>query len=157
VKFIFVESQPTFQRYMSPPTSVWKNEPSKKPALLCLPPAFMMVSCLAYCLTPKMGAVCSSEMSFTFSGLHSIISQKLELFITTAFYPFTHHISFSVIIRHNLLTSCWQSPLFLTIINQTAWKQMLQLFLQMTAFKKKKKKDYGLGLDCIKIRFGLLF
>jgi hypothetical protein len=60
------------------------NEPSKKPSKLCLPPAFMLVSCLAYSSTLKLDVTCSSEFQLTFNRLHGVISQKLELFITTA-------------------------------------------------------------------------
>jgi hypothetical protein len=46
---------------------------------------FTPVSFLAYSSTLKMEVTCSSETSVsTFSGLHGIISQKIELFITTA-------------------------------------------------------------------------
>jgi hypothetical protein len=40
--------------------------------------------CLAYSSTLKMEATCFSEIRFTFNGLHGVISQKIELFITTA-------------------------------------------------------------------------
>jgi hypothetical protein len=41
-------------------------------------------SCLAYSSTMKMEPICSSESSVDFNGLHGVISQKIELFITTA-------------------------------------------------------------------------
>jgi hypothetical protein len=34
--------------------------------LRCLPPSFMLVSCLAYSLTLKMEVICSSQMSADF-------------------------------------------------------------------------------------------
>jgi hypothetical protein len=46
-----------------------------------VPPALMHFSCLAYSSTLKMEATCSSKMSV--SGLHSVISKKMKLFITT--------------------------------------------------------------------------
>jgi hypothetical protein len=61
-----VESQPTFRRNISPPSSGSKNKQRKKPAELCLPPAFTLVSCSAYFLTLKMEATCSSETSVDF-------------------------------------------------------------------------------------------
>jgi hypothetical protein len=60
-----VQSQLTFRRNMS----------------LCLPPAFMMVSCSAYSSTLKTEVTCSTETSIYFH--HGGISQKTELFITT--------------------------------------------------------------------------
>jgi hypothetical protein len=39
---------------------------------------------LAYSLTLKMEATCSSKRRLTLKGLHSVISQKIELCITTA-------------------------------------------------------------------------
>jgi hypothetical protein len=40
----------------------------------------MLVSCVAHYLTLKMGTICSSERCLIFTGLHSILSQKMELF-----------------------------------------------------------------------------
>jgi hypothetical protein len=40
---------------------VSKNKLSMKPALLCLPPAFMLVSCLIYSSNLKMEAIYSSK------------------------------------------------------------------------------------------------
>jgi hypothetical protein len=46
---------------------------------------FILVSCLAYSLNPKMEVACSSETCILiFNGLHGIISQKIELHITIA-------------------------------------------------------------------------
>jgi hypothetical protein len=45
---------------------------------------FTLVSSLAYSLALKMKATFSSEMSMTFNRLHGVISQNIELFITTA-------------------------------------------------------------------------
>jgi hypothetical protein len=42
------------------------------------------VASRAYYSTLKMEAACSSGTSVTFNGLHGDISQKIELFITTA-------------------------------------------------------------------------
>jgi hypothetical protein len=55
-------------------TELWNITP-------CSP---LMDSCLAYSSTLKMEASCSSETSLTFNGLHGIISQEIELSITTA-------------------------------------------------------------------------
>jgi hypothetical protein len=41
----------------------------------------MQVSCLAYSSTFEMEVIRSSNMLITFTWLHSITSQKLELFI----------------------------------------------------------------------------
>jgi hypothetical protein len=62
-----VESQPTFRRNTS-----------------LLATCFTLVSCLDYSATLNMEATCSSETSVDFHGLHGVISQKMELFITTA-------------------------------------------------------------------------
>jgi hypothetical protein len=64
-----VESQPKFQRNMSPPSSE-----------LCLPPTFTLVSCLAYSSTLKMEAICSSETSNDFQRTtrRYILERKLE-------------------------------------------------------------------------------
>jgi hypothetical protein len=43
---------------------------------------FTLVSCLAYFSTLMMVATCSPKMSLDFSGLPSIVSQKIELFNT---------------------------------------------------------------------------
>jgi hypothetical protein len=43
-----------------------------------------LVSCLAYSLSLKMEETHSSEMLLTFNGVHGVISQKIEPFITTA-------------------------------------------------------------------------
>jgi hypothetical protein len=53
-------------------------------------PAFMLVSCLAYSSTLKMEATCFSETSVDFQGLHGVIFQKIELFITTAVRTSNH-------------------------------------------------------------------
>jgi hypothetical protein len=45
---------------------------------------FMLVSCLAYYSTLKIEATCSFEKSVAFNELCGVISQKIELFITTA-------------------------------------------------------------------------
>jgi hypothetical protein len=51
--------------------------------IVCLPPAFTLVSCSAYFSTLKMEALCSSETSVD-NGLYVDISQKMVLFIITA-------------------------------------------------------------------------
>jgi hypothetical protein len=48
-----------------------------------LPPAFMLVSCSAYS-TLKMEAICPLKRRTTFNRPHSVISQKIILFLTTA-------------------------------------------------------------------------
>jgi hypothetical protein len=51
-------------------------------ALSLLPVSrFLLASFIS---TLKIEATCSSETSVTFNELHSVISQKMELFITTA-------------------------------------------------------------------------
>jgi hypothetical protein len=42
--------------------------------------SFMLVSCLAYCLSLKMEVICSSEMWLTSTELYAVIFQKVELF-----------------------------------------------------------------------------
>jgi hypothetical protein len=74
-----IESQLTFRRNISPPSSGSKNKSSK----LCWPPAFIPVSCWAYSSTLKMKAIFSSEMSVDFQRNHVVISQKMVLCITT--------------------------------------------------------------------------
>jgi hypothetical protein len=63
-----------------------QGQPRKKPEWLCLPPTFMLVSCLDYSSTPKWGATCSSETSLDFQRLHSVISQKIDLFMLVYFH-----------------------------------------------------------------------
>jgi hypothetical protein len=61
------------------PSSGLKNKPNKKPAykqVLCMPPAFMLVSCLAYSSTLKVEVICSSEMSVDFSTDYTILYTK---------------------------------------------------------------------------------
>jgi hypothetical protein len=48
--------------------------------LLC----FMLISSLTYSLILKTEVICSSETSVDFNGLHFVISQKIELSISTA-------------------------------------------------------------------------
>jgi hypothetical protein len=47
---------------------------------------FMLVSYLTYSSTLKMEEACSSEHWLTISGLHDIISQKIEFFISMFLY-----------------------------------------------------------------------
>jgi hypothetical protein len=65
-----IENQPTFRRNMLPPSRGLKN--------LYLPPAFMLVFALRWRkhVPPRPW--------LTFNGLHNIISQKTELFITAS-------------------------------------------------------------------------
>jgi hypothetical protein len=62
---------------MLPLSSGSKNKPSKKQALVAT--CFMSVSCLAYCSAHVL-----LKHRLTFNGLHGVISEKLEPFITTA-------------------------------------------------------------------------
>jgi hypothetical protein len=78
----FVESQQTFRRKMSPPSSELKNKPRNQREIMwktCFHAGF-----LAYSSILKMEATCSPEMSVDFSGLHGVISQEIVFFITTA-------------------------------------------------------------------------
>jgi hypothetical protein len=45
---------------------------------------FMLVSCLAYSYTLKMGATSSFKISMIFNGLHGVIFKETELFVTSA-------------------------------------------------------------------------
>jgi hypothetical protein len=49
-----------------------------------LPVRFTLVSCSASSSTLKMAATCSPKRRLTFNGLHRIVAQKSEHFITTA-------------------------------------------------------------------------
>jgi hypothetical protein len=53
-------------------------------ALLCSPPAFTMVSCLAYCSALNMGAICSSETSVDF---HRTTRRYIPEDSTLRYYP----------------------------------------------------------------------
>jgi hypothetical protein len=64
--------------------------------LLCLPPAFTLVYCLAYCSTLKMEAICSSETSGDFQR-------------TTRRYIPEDSISISTAVRTSKPTSCSKS------------------------------------------------
>jgi hypothetical protein len=57
---------------MSLPSSGSKNKPSKKPAGS------------RYLAEPMVEATCFSTVLVDFNGLHIVISQKIELFVTTA-------------------------------------------------------------------------
>jgi hypothetical protein len=67
--------------------SVSKNKPCKVPARiqmtrrdrLCLAPVFTLSSCSIYFSTLKEEAICPSETSLTFSGLHSITCKNIVL------------------------------------------------------------------------------
>jgi hypothetical protein len=63
-----------FRKNMSPPSSWSNNKRGKKPAN----------SCLAHSSSLQMKATCSCEKSVDYQRLHDAISQKIELFITTA-------------------------------------------------------------------------
>jgi hypothetical protein len=80
-----IEIQPTFRRNMSPPSSGSKNKPSNKPARsrFASRACFMLVSCVAYSSTLSMEETYSPKGRLAFKGLHNVISQKIELFITT--------------------------------------------------------------------------
>jgi hypothetical protein len=49
---------------------------------LCLPPAFTLVSCLAYFSILKMEVTCSPKSQLASSGLQGVIWQAIEFFIT---------------------------------------------------------------------------
>lgn len=72
-----VESKSTSERNMSPPPS--GRRISQERFAVC----FTLVAFLAYSSTLEMDAILSSEMSVDFKGLHGIISQKKQFFITT--------------------------------------------------------------------------
>jgi hypothetical protein len=68
---------------MSHPSSGSKNKPSEKLPWkhLCLPPAFTSVSCLSFSSTVKWRRHVSQKRR---NVLHSVISRKIEVFMTTA-------------------------------------------------------------------------
>jgi hypothetical protein len=74
---MFIESQPMFQRNMSPPSSGLKSKPSKQQA------SFMLISFMAYYSTLKVRQYVPLKHQMSFSGLYGVIPQKIELFITT--------------------------------------------------------------------------
>jgi hypothetical protein len=63
---------------ISPSFSRSKNKPSKKPEILCLPPAFTLISYLAYSSTVKMEAIFSTETSVDVQRI-----TRRYIFITT--------------------------------------------------------------------------
>jgi hypothetical protein len=44
----------------------------------------VLISCLAYSSTLKIEVKCFSETSLTFNGIHGVISQTIEFFMSTA-------------------------------------------------------------------------
>jgi hypothetical protein len=72
---------------MLPQFSGSKNKPSKKQMWkLCLPPAFTLVSYSAYSWTWRWRWYVPPKRCLTFNRLHSIISQKTELYTQICWY-----------------------------------------------------------------------
>jgi hypothetical protein len=66
---------------------------------------FILISYLAYSSTVKMEATWSPKRRLTFDGLHSVISQKTELFITTAVPQILHVYSVTVYLTTLLIAT----------------------------------------------------
>jgi hypothetical protein len=71
-----------FQRNMSPPSSESKNKQETS----------MKQIASSHSLTPKVEAACSFKSQLTFNRIHSVISQKTEIFIATTEEPYKSYI-----------------------------------------------------------------
>jgi hypothetical protein len=69
-------------RNTPPPSSGSKSKPRRKPALLAV--YFVLDSCLSYFSTLKKDRCVSPELRGMFTGVHGVISLKVEAFIVTA-------------------------------------------------------------------------
>jgi hypothetical protein len=70
-------SQQELTRSLPFPSCSLYNPKTSASWLPCLPPAFMLVSCLAYSLTLKMEVICSSKMSVYFQWTTLCYSPEL--------------------------------------------------------------------------------
>jgi hypothetical protein len=93
-----VEIQPTFRRNISPSFLGSKY----KPSLLCLPPAFMLLSFSAYTSNLKKEVICSSETSIKFQRTtwrnipedSALIAVLFNFFFSFHLYPLFSDLSF---------------------------------------------------------------
>jgi hypothetical protein len=121
---------------MLPPFSGSRNKTWMSTALLATGSA--IVSCFAYYFTLKMEWYVPPKSRLTFSGLHDVISQKIELFIPMLWES---QILFSFLLCFNLIF------VFLFFVSWLS-SQFLSFFLPMSA-------DLACAASCICLRLRL--
>jgi hypothetical protein len=86
-RFQFVITENILKQQPYKNTIFWdinQCSPLKVNSELCLPPAFVLISCSGYSLTLKMEAICSSESYFDFQQTARCFNSRTLLFIITA-------------------------------------------------------------------------